>query len=326
MAGHTVTPYSVIAKRKHARGERDNLLLASLSPGGTVDLLDVVAEHITAVDPQVSTDGATTIRCEVAERKGDSVMMVIAIEVTGEQEIVRRAGDREVVLVKEREHITQYYSCALLWRPPSGTEGMLLTHSPWGRGGRRTAIAKLIQRAVNVDGDTKALIKTDTLVPAAVLERYLRQAKATRIIYSKGTGITSTFGGKRASTPAEVDLVVKGSDSAGFRDQLSKVLKQRKEASLEGLFRIQVRDPDGGGYREEEFDDVSVDIPVLGGVRRYSLKKNTVPTLGFDATEAITSAYHDLAGSGEGEWAERLLRSVRPKLEQFREELTRADT
>ncbi len=179
---------------------------------------------------------------------------------------------------------------------------------------------RLIQHAVDQTEGPKAKVSADPMIPAKALERMLRQANATKITYTRTTGITSTFGDskQRASAPAEVDLVVKGSDSIPFRNALTAALKLT--ANREKLFTVRVRDDDTGGYREETFDDVAIDIATAGGVRRYSMKQNTLPTMGFNLTPEINSVYFGLPDGGK-EWSTQLLDGVLPHLHRKAKEV-----
>lgn len=326
MAGHLITPYEVTATRKHARKEKDKLLLlASLGKDMTIDLLDAVETNLPKVEPLTSADGTRTVECAEVRRKGDALAMIFASDVSGEREVVHDgvAAGRPVVFTKGKKHVTRFYSCCLLFRPPSGTSGILLIHSPWGRGGSKSQVVLLIQRAIDQVEGAKAKISAAPMVPAKALERILRQANATKITYTRSTGVTSTFGEARrqASAPAEIDLVVKGSTSVPFRDALAAALRATK--SREKLFTVRVRDDDvDGGYREETFDDVAIDITTPGGIRRYSMKQNTLPTMGFNLTPEINSVYFALPDGG-ADWPTQLLDGVVPHLEKrAREVLT----
>lgn len=322
MAGHIVTPYEVKAKRKHARTNKDtDLLLASLATDGTIDLLDAVESHLVNVETLTSTDGTRTVECVEVRRTGDALAMVFAADVSGEREVVHdgELPGRPVVFTKGNKHVTRFYSCCLLWRPPSGTSGILLVHSPWARGGSKAQVLKLVQRAVDCSG-AKAKISADPMIPAKALERILRQANATKITYTRSTGVTSTFGesDERASAQAEIDLVVKGSGSLPFRDALTKALKAT--TSREKLFTVRVRDGESGVYRDETFDDVAIDITTPGGSRRYSMKENTLPTMGFNLTPEFNNVYFGLPEGGS-EWAAELLSGVMPHLVRRAEEV-----
>lgn len=323
MSGHLVTPYEVTATRKYARQEkREFLLLASIAKDVTVDLLDAAEGNITGVQPLKSTDGTRTVACVEAERIGDSVGMVFAADVSGEREVVHD-GDlpgRPVVFTKGNKHVTRFYSCCLLWRPPSGTSGILLVHSPWGRGGSKAQVVQLVQRAVD-SADAKAQIHADPVIPAKALDRILRNAKATKITYTRATGVTSTFGNaaQQASAPAEIDLVVKGSNSIPFRDALAAALKATT-TNREKLFTVRVRD--GNSYRDETFDDVAIDITTPGGTRRYSMKHETLPTIGFNLTPEINAIYYGLPDGGQ-DWARDLLSGALPHLIKRVEEVQR---
>lgn len=322
MAGHIVTPYEVKAKRKHARTNKDTLLLlASLATDRTVDFLDAVESNLVSVESLASTDGTRTVECVEVSRAGDALAMVFAADVSGEREVVHDGAlpGRPVVFTKGNKHVTRFYSCCLLWRPPSGTSGILLVHSPWARGGSKAQVLKLVQRAVDCSG-AKAKISADPMIPAKALKRILRQANATKITYSRSTGVTSTFGENdvKASAQAEIDLVVKGSDSVPFRDALTRALKGT--TNREKLFTVSVRDGEDGGYKEETFEDVAIDITTPGGSRRYSMKDNTLPTMGFNLTPEFNNVYYGLPEGGS-EWAAELLAGITPHLVRRAEEV-----
>ena len=318
MAGHLVTPYEVTATRKHARSDKDKpLILSSIGKGVTVDLLDAVESNVCQVEPLKSTDETRTVECVEVRRNGDAVAMVFASDISGEREVVHDAAlpGRPVVFTKGSKHVTRFYSCCLLSRPASGTSGVLLVHSPWGRGGSKSQVVRLVQRAVDRTEGAKAKISADALIPAKALDRILRQARTTRITYTRSTGVTSTFGEEapRASAPAEIDLVVKGSNSVPFRDALAAALRATK--NREKLFTVRVRDDAAdGGYREETFDDVAVDIATAGGVRRYSMREDSLPTMGFNLTSEINAVYYGLPEGGT-DWPVQLLNGVLPHLE-----------
>lgn len=296
MAGHTVTPYNVTAVRKHARAKETKekaLPLASIGKDAPVDLLDAVQARLLDVEPVVSGDSSQTFRPVAIERgtgmRSDRVAMLFATDVSGEREVVHdESPERKVIFTKDGKHVTRFYSNCLLWRPADETAGVLLIHLPWGRGGSRAHVLKLMQRAVDATEGAKAKLRVDPMIPQKMLARWLRRANATRITYTRTTGVTTTFGQTRASAQAELDLVVKGSATAGFRDALTKALQA--SASRDRLFTLSVRDENAeGGLREETFEDVSVDIPIAGGVRRYSMRDDTVPTVGFNMTPSSTT-------------------------------------
>ena len=325
MAGHTLTPYEFVATRKWARKEKkgEHLLLASLGEDKQVDLLEVIEQNILAVEPVVSTDDTRTVRCVQVESWGDAVAIVLAAEISGEREVVRDGADaaRPVTFVKGRQHLTAYYSCCVVWRPASGTEGILLMHSPWGRGGNRGELMKLLQRAVDADPDAKTKLRTNPLVPQKALARLLRRASATRIIYSKRSGIRSTFDNTNQSAPAEMDLVVKGSDSVPYRNALAAAIRS---GSDEQLFTVRVRDESQkGGYREEEFDDVEVDLETAGGRRRYSVKGGTIPTVGFNITPDVNNVYYRLPDDQPDRWPTELLDGLSVVLKKTLDEVQR---
>ncbi len=81
MSGHRITPYEVTATRKRARREEKDhgLLLASLSDSKTVDLLDVVQDHIVGAEPLVRDDKTWQLECVGVGRQESSVSMVFAV-------------------------------------------------------------------------------------------------------------------------------------------------------------------------------------------------------------------------------------------------------
>lgn len=71
MAGHIVTPYEVKARRKHARTNKDSLLLlASLAIDGAVDLLDAVEANLVSVEALTSMDGTRCCEDNTAPNAG----------------------------------------------------------------------------------------------------------------------------------------------------------------------------------------------------------------------------------------------------------------
>lgn len=322
MAGHIVTPYEVIATRKGARKNKDEpLLLAALGKDVSLDLLDLVETNICKVPPCVNGDKTSSTRCVAVERTGDSVLMVFDAGRSGEREVVRdNSPKRKVVFTKQNDHIGSYYSSALLWRPPSGTAAVLLVHSPWGRGGSKGQVLQLLQRAVNVEELAAAKLRANPMIPAKELAKILRAAKSTRITYTKSTGVTSTFDGAsgKKSAPAEIDLVVKGSGSIPFRDELTRALKAT--ANKDKFFTLSVRDEAvDGGYREETFDDVTIDIQTSAGSKRYSMRNETVPTLGFNLTSEFNEVYSALPKEAArvDEWPDLILKGAKKYLPAF---------
>jgi hypothetical protein len=319
MAGHMVTPYELTATRKHARKEKDEkLLLAAIGKDSVIDLLDAAEAHLTSVAPVVYSDKTRTVSAVAVARDGDALGMVFASDVSGEREVVHDGAvpGRPVVFTKHDKHVTRFYSCCLLWRPPSGDAGLLLMHSPWGRGGSKANVLALVQRAVDAEKGTKAKLHADPMIPAKALDRFLRKAEATKIVYTRSTGVRSSFDDNSTtqSARAEMGLVVKGTDTLPYRDALAKALK--KNASRDKLFTLRVRDETSeDGYREETFDDVYVDISTPGGNRRYSMKKDTIPTIGFNRTPEVNSVYYGLPDDdADGSWASGLLEGVMPHL------------
>lgn len=332
MSGHTVTPYELTAVRKHVRlkgKEPEPLLLASIAKDRTIDLLDAIASHVEAVSAVTSSDETRAVSCVETRRDGNALLLVIAQDVSGEREVVLDGDDpqRPVVFTKGEKHVTRIHSCCMVWRPASGTAGLLLMHSPWNRGGSRASVLRLIQRAVDAEEGAKAKLHADPMIPAKALERLLRQAKATRITYSKAAGVRTEFddNGLVTSAPAELDLVVRGSDSVPFRDALASAL--RKPANRQKLFTIKVRDDDAdGGYREETFDDVEVAIETAAGSKTYSIAQNTVPTMGFNITSEVNHVYAGLPEDDEGRgWPALLLDGLSGRLAAIAAEVT-ADT
>ena len=325
MAGHTLTPYEVTATRKWVRDKKakeTKLLLASIDEDQTIDLLDAVTDNITDLDALETSDGTRTFQFEYYEADADTVTMVFSNEISGEREQIRdsKVKGRPVVFTKDDRHVTIYYSVCLLWRPPDGTEGLLLMHSPWGRGGSKTQVMKLLQAATNASG-AKAKLAADALIPQKMLDRYLRNAKATKIIYRKDSAISSTFAGNTRTALAEMDLVVKGTNSIGYRDALAAALKATKQDPTK-LFTVGIRDPQAdGGTREETFDDVEVEISTPGGTRRYSMRNETIPTVGLDVTSAVNSIYYGLDANDPDSWPEQLCAGVGPHLQKRLQEV-----
>lgn len=310
MAGHHLTPYDLTATRARARKNKDQkLLLASLSDKTTIDLLDLISANIRTVAPVQSADGSRTVRCVAATRNDDVVRMVFAADLVGEREVVHDGDDdeRPAVFEKRKTHITRYFSVATLWRPSDGETGILLVHSPWGRGGSKGQILTLLQRSVSIDPLARAKLHADPKIPGAVLRRILDTAQSTKITYLRHTGVTSEFDAAvgQKSAAAEMALVIKGSDSLPFRDALTAALRTGK--SREKFFTIQVRDDDTGDLRTETFDDVEVDVRTGGGVKTYSLRKDTFPTLGFDYTPEINAVYWALPSDEYEKWPMGLL-------------------
>jgi hypothetical protein len=324
MAGHTITPYEITATRKFVRDRTKRaelLLLASLSNQATVDVLDVVAAHIEHVEPMTSTDKTKTTRCVLVRRHGDRVEMVFACDVSGEREVVIDGADpgRPVVFMKGAEHVARFLSCCVLWRPSGGTDGVLLLHSPWGRGGSKSHVINLLQRALDKEPLAKAKLHADPKVPVEELERLIRDANATKITYTKRTGITSDFVGNgttpnTASAPAEIDVVVRGSDGTPFLDAFKKALTRKADRNK--LLTVKVADGDGG-YEEQVFDDAEVELRSSAGTRTYSIKRDTIPTIGFNLTSEINSVYYALPDDAHGRWPTELLDGIAKHLRQL---------
>jgi aspartate 1-decarboxylase len=316
LSGHTITPYDVTATRKRAKKDKDVLLpLAAIGKDTSVDVLEAIDEHILDTAPLISADKSHEFRAVGVARgtgkRSDRVLILFASDVSGEREVVQDE-QRNVVFTKDGNHVTRIYSCCLLWRPADETSGVLLIHSPWGRGGSRAQVVTLMQRAIDATDGAKAKLRADPMIPKKMLERWLRQANATKITYSKTTGVTTTFGTNRASAEAELDLVVKGSNSAPFRDALVAAL--RASANREKLYTLRVRDDDGK-YEEETFDDVAVDIATAGGVRRYSMRENTVPTVSFNMTPEFNNLYYGLPDDAD-EWPDLLVEGAAEHLDK----------
>jgi hypothetical protein len=322
MSGHRVTPFALTATKKFAREKKDEpILLASIGKDRTIDLLDAVDAHLTSVQPVARGDGSLTVQCLRTQRDGDYLSMIFAADVTGEREVVRDGVKQTVVFTKGKDDVTRTYSAGLIWRPPGGTEGLLLVHSPWGRGGNRFQILTLLQRAVTAEEGAIAKVHADPIIPAKALDRILRNANATRITYVKSKRITSTMDGSSQSTRAEMDLVVKGSDSIPYRDALARALKA--SANREKLFTLQMPDEDDPTeVRDETFDDVFIDIATGGGNKRYSMRRETIPTISKDLTPEINNIYFGLGNDDDAaSWADGLLSEVPLYLKRFANEV-----
>lgn len=319
MSGHMVTPYEFTATMKRVPKEQrdEELLLASIGKRVTVDLLDAVAPNITEIEPVKQTDGSWQMSCVRAKRSGDKVTMVFAIDQTGERELVLDGNDpaRPVIFTKGTADVTRIYACGMLWRPADGTTGVLLLHSPWGRGGSRSKTLTLLQRAVNAVEGAQVQLHADPMIPAKVLARWLRQANATKIVYTKDKRIRSTFGDTdtAASAVAEMDLVVKGSASIPYRDALKAAL--RASANKDKFFTVTLREVDGDD-REETFDDVTVELDTGGGLKRYSMRNETVPTVSFNRTPEMNKIYFDLPDNKNATWPDELLANVGPEFDK----------
>lgn len=326
MSGHRVTPYEVTATRKHVKNEQEKgkpLLLASIAKDEALDLLDAVENHLLAVEPMVSADKSRTLLPIRALRSGDGVGMVFATDITGEREVVHDGTlpTRPVRFTKGKTDVTRFYSCSLLWRPPGGTRGLLLVHSPWSRGGSRNHILTLLQRAVDSEPAAKAKVRADAIIPASVLRRIVRNANATKITYAKQKRITSTFAKaatSSTSTQAEMDLVVKGSMTAPYRDALSNALRATANKDKDTLFTIRVGE--GDEAREETFDDVTVEFETATGSKRYSMRDESIPTASYDQTSKINAIYFGLPENAVT-WPDELLRDVIPLLTGIADEV-----
>jgi hypothetical protein len=323
MSGHTITPYEIYATRIRARDEKkkqQRLLLASLSDETSIDLLDVVVANVRDVDPVVSNDSTKTTSCLMAERRrgSDRVTMVFASDYKGAREVLHDGEDASLPVVYEKRprDVTRYYWLALLWRPPTGDTGALLVHSPWTRGGSKGHVLTFLQRAVSKVPETKAKLKANPMIPQAVLQRIMRDAKTTRISYVKTTGVTSEFdraSGKR-SAPAEMDLVIKGSGSIPYRDALAAALRQAE--NRDKFFTVEVRGTDGK-FHEETFDDVEISVQTGSGLRTYSVRNETFPTLGFNRTPEINSVYWNLPAGDYAKWPGALIKGTRREFDDI---------
>lgn len=319
MAGHTLTPYQITATRKRARKNKDPLLLAAVGKDQPVDVLDALETHLVDAPPLVSTDETRQVRCVAVDRDGDLLQFIVACDIRGEREVVHDgdAADRPAVFEKNKHHVTRYYSSCLIYRSPTATEGILLVHSPWGRGGSKGQILKILQRALDCDPDVKALLHADALVPAGMLYRLLQNAKATKITYRKDAGVSSEFeqvSGRR-SAPAEFALTVKGTTSLGYRDALTKALKSgRGKGQEHQLFTVQVRSGPDGEMHDETFDDVDVTIESGGTTKVYSVGRDTFPTVSTNVTTEFNSIYWALPDGKYDQWPVELLRETGPIL------------
>jgi hypothetical protein len=112
-----------------------------------------------------------------------------------------------------------------------------------------------------------------------------------------------------------MELVVAGSDTIPFRDALQAALKSTKNKS--GLFKIRVREDGADQFRDETFDDVLIDLATGGGIKRYSMAKDTIPTVSFDRTPEINNLYYALPEGADMDWAKQLLTGVTPILEDL---------
>jgi len=322
MSGHRVTPYELTATRKWAKEDEagENLLLASVSDDKTVDLLDVVEAHIKNVPPATNADKTWELECVEVQRQKDSLSMAFAVDVSGEKETILDGSKpgRPFAFEKNQKHVSRFYSCCLLWRPPKSTEGRLLVHSPWGRGGSRVQTTRLLQRALNEEPELKVKLHAAPLVPAKLLQKFLERAKATQITYVKPKGIASTFGDatNNRTTLAHMAVVVKGSDTIPFRDALQAALKASK--NRDALFSIRLRDEGAkGGYIDETFEDVLIDLDTGGGIKRYSMRTDAIPTVTFDETSEINNLYFALPENNHDIWAKELLKGATPVLEKL---------
>lgn len=313
MTGHTVTPYEISATRAHARSNKDvKLLLASLGEKTTVDVLDALSNSLATVDPIEPKIDSRGVRCVLTDRDGDKLWLVFAVDYIGQREIVQDGDDpaHPAVFEKNGKHISRFFSVGLIWRPDDGEEGVMLIHSPWGRGGTRSQIMTLLQRSVAATPGAKAKLHSRAMVPEAVVRRIVSNLNSTRVTYVKDTGVQSTFGANsgKKSAPAEMSITVKGSATIPYRDALAAALRSKR--NRDGLFVIDVRDEDGG-YTTETFDDVQIAVKTASGTREYSLRDETLPTIGFNLTPEINSAYAALPENEHAKWPGELLAATK---------------
>ncbi|MEM9202777.1 MAG: hypothetical protein AAGC53_14015 [Actinomycetota bacterium] len=313
-----MTPYEFFATQKWARKDKDKrLLLGAMGEDPPADLLAVLEAGLTSAPSSRSSDGSRSTSCVHVARSGDLLEMVFACDISGERETIFDGSQegRPHVFTKGEVHISRVFSVCLLWRPPAGTDGVLLLHSPWGRGGSKIHILNLMQRAVNAASpDPKAKLHAFPTVPQAVMERLLRQAKASRITYLRGTGVTSEFAkasGKQTAR-AEMALVVKGSDTIPFRDALTSALTA--EQNKQKFFTVSVRDADGN-YQDEQFEDVEIAIPTGSGHTTYSVRNDTMPKMGF--TLGLNSTYFGLPDDDRDSWPRLLADGARTELRRI---------
>lgn len=329
MSGHRIGSFELTATRSRARGKDkdDLLLLAALNEENPVDLLDALEEHILDVDHYSGSDGTMQIRPQARQRVDDVLEITFSVDISGVQEIIRDGtlDGMPIKAVKGKDDVARLFSCCALWRPPSGDRGILLVHSPWGRGGSKTVILRLLQRAVNKVVEAKAKLHADPLIPSSAVDRLLRNADATKIVYSRNTGIRSTFGNKSTthSASAEMDLVIKGSDSRPYRDALRSAL--RSTGDREQFYTVRLRDGlDGDGYHEETFDEVEVVFADAAGSTKYSMSSNTIPRVSHELTNQINGVYYGLADEDEADWARQLMEGVSPHLHRLIESISRS--
>lgn len=316
MSSHRLTPFELTATRKFVRDEKkknQRLLLASLSTERTVDLLDEIEANAGEIEPIASNAGAKTIRPAALKRDGNFLHLAMSMDVSGEREVIYQEG-APLPILKDRQDVARLFALASVYRPDDADSGIVLFHSPWGRGGTRANLRAMLQRCLDVDKSTKAKLALAPMVPAKSVERLLRQAEATRIVYQKSKGIRSSFNNQQKSAPAEMALVVKGSSSKGYRDSLRAAIRDVNDRRQ--FFTVQTRDDDGT-YTEEEFDDVAIDLVTDAGVKRYSLAEDRLPTVSFDLTADINKIYFSLPEDKPDEWGSRLLDGVHQQLRRL---------
>lgn len=320
MAGHSITPYELHATRKWPLQEEDKerklLLAQELVREGSLDLLDALEDNLADVAPTISTDKTRTVSCVDLDRRGDVLDMVFACDVSGEREVVRDPAEGLVVFMKGPNHTARYFSCCSVWRATDGDTGLMVVHSPWGRGGSKNQILSVLQRAVNAEDGAKAKLRANPKIPHDVLETWLANLNATKITYRKDKGIRSQFAnvsGKR-SAAAEMALVVKGTETLPYRDALKRALQG--STNRDKLFTVEMREA-GDAYADETFDDVEVSITHGDGrSTTYSIGRDTVPTMGFDYTKELSKVYLALPEEDDGDWPVQLRKGATPFMDK----------
>lgn len=317
MAGHRITPYELTATRKWPHkaedGERKLLLATELVREGSLDVLDAIHDNLAETDPVKSHDDTRSVSCVHAVRTGDALDLVFACDVSGEREVVRDPEQGLVVFMKGPDHVARYYSCCRVWRKSDADRGLLLVHSPWGRGGSKLQILRFLQRAVNLEEGAAAKLHANPKVPAQLLDYLMANLNATKITYVKDKSIRSRFSERVSETAhAAVSLVVKGTDTVPFRNGLTAALTAAQ--NREKFFTIEVAQQDGG-YTEETFDDVEITVSNGAGETRYSMARDTIPGLGFDYTPDLTRVYLGLPSDRDDNWPRLLLDGAKPYLD-----------
>lgn len=338
MALHKYTPYQVTAERLNHRGKdgAPRLELAALGGDQPVDLLDALEANLVGLPPINNQAKTQKMRCVDVRRSGDYLHMVFAHDYSGERELVLDVAEGEdggegvakVVFLKEDQHVARIYSCCTVWRPSSPADdpcvGVLLIHSPWGRAGSRSMTGRLLQKALRAhDPAPKAKLKLDALVTDAALQNIINTADATRIRYTKSKRLRSSFAnpdGGHQSVESEMSLVVKGADATPFRDALRGALRSADKRS--SLFTVEIRD--GEAFEEETFDDVEVTFTTGSGNTTYSLKKDNVPTMGYDLSSDVQSVYAILPPEERGDnWPRLILDGLVERLQRLATEVSR---